>query len=82
MTKNPVSRFIRTSIVMTIFGMLFVYWQAQQNPEGFYFHCIVGLFLIIIGLVISGVLSILEAIENATKQNDEDAPEEKKILKG
>ncbi|MEK6829868.1 MAG: hypothetical protein AABY15_07145 [Nanoarchaeota archaeon] len=82
MTNSPSWRFIKTSIVIVALGILFIAWQLNVNPEGWFMHYLFGISLMLLGIVINGFCAILEAIENSKKTDEEKDENKKEILKG
>ncbi len=79
-------KFLKQTLVLLAFSILFIAWQTHQNPEGTFIHYLFGCFLFLMGVLINGFLAVLSAIEDKQKKKEseeEDGEEDKKeILKG
>ena len=80
MTNSSSWKFIKTSLVIVALGILFIAWQLNSNPEGWFMHYFFGISLMLLGIVLNGFLAILEVLENKKQEPEEE--NKKEILKG
>ena len=76
-------KFIRNVAIIFVACILFVFWQNNENPNGAFLNYLFGTSFLTVGVMVSGFLSILGAIEDSKGKKEKTTNDKgKEVLKG